>query len=85
MTSVPTPSIAKLISALPFWLSILLIPLAIVSAAVGHSSLDSICIDSRVSSIRRRGVVAGAVREKKSGVQVAPTKSVGRVLHVVAS
>lgn len=43
-----------------------------------HSSLDSICIDSRVSSIRRRGVVA--VREKKSGVQVAPTKSVGRVL-----
>ena len=33
-----------------------------------HSSLASICIDSRVSSIRRRGVVAGAVREKKSGV-----------------
>jgi len=35
MTVVPTPSIAKLTSALPFWLSILLIPLAIFSAVTG--------------------------------------------------
>ena len=35
MTFVPTPSIAKLTSALPFWLSILLIPIAIFSAATG--------------------------------------------------
>jgi alkane 1-monooxygenase len=35
MTFVPTPSIAKLISALPFWLSIILILIAIFSAAVG--------------------------------------------------
>ena len=35
MTFVPTPSIAKLTSALPFCLSILLIPIAIFSATVG--------------------------------------------------
>ncbi|MFT5631620.1 MAG: alkane 1-monooxygenase [Gammaproteobacteria bacterium] len=35
MTVIPKSPIAKLTSALPFWLSILLIPLAIFSAAVG--------------------------------------------------
>ena len=35
MTFVPTPSIAKLTSALPFFLSILLIPIAIFSPTVG--------------------------------------------------
>ena len=35
MISVPGPSIAKLTSALPFWISILLIPIAIFSAVTG--------------------------------------------------
>jgi alkane 1-monooxygenase len=35
MTVVPKPTIAKLTSALPFWISILLIPLAVFSAMTG--------------------------------------------------
>jgi|GEM_PF-2483622 len=35
MTFVQTPTIAKLTSALPFWISILLIPIAIFSASAG--------------------------------------------------
>lgn len=35
MTSIPTPTIAKFTSALPFWLSLLLIPLAAFSAWYG--------------------------------------------------